>query len=287
MTDVIEELRALGDEIGPAGDDQREQMRQALLEEAIGPPSKSRLKRLLPSSRRGLAALAALVAIPAATVAVASSLHGDLNDNFGDYLGGESSGTEIGRPVEPSDNPPKWFNGEGYSDPLVIASSGDHHLFMARNPKGNVTFSLDDGVAITSGSSVDPFVRKFAGESLIPLFALPAGEGRLTYSGLVAPDVDQLEMTFTAGDSETLDVDGAGFIFDIDLGGGGAQDHGVLLVDRRPVDLIALDSEGNVLQTVPAACVFGMPATAPGSDPAGFGDAFDGCEEYYESGGGL
>lgn len=272
----LEQLRELVAEIGPADDRAREAIRTRLVAEAgDGTPSRDRRTWL---GNRGVAILAFLIAIPAA-VAVAGSLRADVVDNFEGFLSGDSSGREIGRPIEPSDNPPKWFNGEGYVDQLVIASNGQHDLFMARDRDGIVSFSIDDSGAITSGWGANPFVNEFKGNAAIPLFGGPMDDSdRLLYSGVIAPDVASLELRYSSGPPDIVEPTSAGFIFLADLGEA-ATDGGILIVDRRPTELVALDADGDVLQSQPAQCVAGMPVLTLRTSDEGFGDYFDTCED--------
>lgn len=247
--------------------------------------------------RRGriVAAIAAVLAVPA-TIAIASALQNDVVDNFGGFLHGETSGRELGRPVGPGDNPPRWFDSDGYTDQLVIATLGEHRLYMARNENGDVSFSLDGAVAISSGGGANPFVNQFQGNSVVPLMTGPLDQDdRLPYAGIVAPDVATVELRFDSGATQAVEPDGAGFIFKADLGR--VERDNVLIVDQRPTEVVALDEEGNVLQSVPAQCQAGMfvmelrsdysgatpdgqPAPRAGLKlPAGAGEYFDVCDE--------
>ena len=295
METEMEPLQELVSDIVPAETETRHGAHDLLLTEIAAQSATGteggKSRRI---KRRVAAAIAAVVAVPA-TFAIASSLNGDVVDNFGGFLQGETSGRELGRPVEAGDNPPKWFNGEGYTDQLVIASSGPHRLYMARSRDGNVAFSLDGEGGISSGGGANPFVNQFQGNSVVPLLPGPLDENdRLLYAGIVAPDVATVELRFDSGPPEVVAPEAAGFIFEADLGQ--VERGNVLIVDRRPVDVVALDDDGIVLQSVPAQCEAGMPALALRSDnpdlvgrdrqalngdldlPAGTSEYFDDCD---------
>ena len=254
------ELNDMISGVVPAAGSPRERAWQLLANEMGPSPAQAPTDSTRRWRGRFAAAAAAVLVVPA-TIAIASSLHGDVVDNFGRFLQGETSGREIGRPVEAGDSPPKWFNGEGYTDQLVIASSGAHRLYMARSEDGNVAFSLDDDGGIASGGGANPFVNQFQGNSVVPLIPGPLDENNdLLYAGIVAPDVATVELRFDSGATEEVEPDGAGFIFEADLGR--VDRDNVLIVDQRPTEVVALDENGNVLQSVPAQCEAGMPAMA-------------------------
>lgn len=259
------ELRSMISDVAPATGAPRERARQLLSAEIEG-AARAAPAPVTRRRRRGrFAAVAAAVLAVPATIAIASTLQGDVVDNFGGFLQGETSGRELGRPVEAGDSPPKWFNGAGYTDQLVIASLGEHRLYMARSEKGNVAFSLDGEGGISSGGGANPFINEFQGNSVVPLLLGPLDENDdLLYAGIVAPNVASVELRFDSGATQTVEPDGAGFIFEADLGQ--VNEGNILIVDQRPIEVAALDAEGNVLQSVPAQCEAGMYAMALRSD---------------------
>lgn len=268
MESDLDQLRSLGSEVLPGDDQVRSRIRDLLLAEA-SPIASARVRRSRWASRRGLAIIAAVLVVPAA-VAVASGLRGDVADNLGGFLTGSDSTHEIGRPVKPSDDPPGWMKENDIADRVVIASSGSHHLFAARDDEGHVSFSLDGTITTESGGGANPFINQFHGESIIPLYAAPGGaDSQVTIAGLVAADVATVELRYDSGPSDEYTVDGSGFIFSADLGKAESE-GGVLLVDRRPVEIRAFGADGELLQTVPAMCVTGMTALALRSDPSDF-----------------
>lgn len=274
MDTDLEQLRSLGSEVGPGDDQVRSRIRDLLLAEAnlVAPAS---VRRSRWASRRGLAVLAAILVVPAA-VAVASGLRGDVADNLGEFLTGSDSTHEIGRAVKPSDDPPGWMNEDNMVDRLVIASNGSHHLFAGRDNEGHVSFSLDDSITRESAGGANPFVNQFQGQSVIPLYAAPGdNDSQITIAGLVAADVVTVELRYDSGPPDEYTVKGSGFIFNADLGRV-ENEGGVLIVDRRPLEIQAFDADGGLLQTVPAMCVAGMTALALRSDPGDY--YFAGCD---------
>ncbi len=275
MDSDLELLRILGREIRPANDEARAGIRDLLLAEA-GVATPTERKRASWVTRRGLAILAAVLAVPVA-VAVASGLQGDVADNLGEFLTGQESTHEIGTPVQSSDDPPRWMTADDIVDKLVIASAGPYDLFAGRDREGHVSFSLGDSPVLT-GTGANPFVNQFRGDSVIPLFAGPPDDsGQFPIAGVVAADVASVELSYDSGPAEHQTIRESGFIFLTDLGDVTRKD-GVLMVDRLPAEITARDADGNVLQTQPASCSFGTPVMVLRSDPDRHADAYAGCE---------
>jgi hypothetical protein len=276
MDSDLEQLRDLGGRVLPAGDETRAGIRDRLLAEASNAVPTAR-KRSNWVSRRGLAVLAAALVFPGA-LAVAAGLNGDVADNLSEFLTGRASTHEIGRAVEPSDDPPRWMTADDIVDKLVIASNGPYELFAGRDREGHVSFSLGDSPVLTSGTGANPFVNQFEGDSVIPLFAGPGNEsGRFPIAGVVADDVASVELTYSSGPPDQVDVTGAGFIFLPDLGKATPKD-GILLVDRVPLEIEARDADGNLLQTQPAGCSFGTPVMVLRSTPDPHAGPSPACE---------
>lgn len=271
----LEILASIGSDVPAAGEEFKQSTRDSLLVVARAAGSQgSHRRRFL--GKRSLAVIAAVLVVPAA-VAVAAGLSSDVADSLHGFISGTEETHPIGRPVEPSDNPPDWWAHDGFTEQRVLASQGDHHLFAARDKKGHVSFALDSSVGVASGGAANPFLDDFQGQSVVPLFAAPAhGPETLLISGLVAGDVARVELRYDTGDPDVETVTGSGFIFAPDLGRV-EQSEGSLIVDRWPTEIVAFDSSGEELQTVPAMCVGGSPLLRLRSDPDAY--YFAPCDE--------
>lgn len=270
----FEILASIGSEVSAAGEENKQSIRDSLVSAARG--DKPRVRRRGFFGKRSLAVIAAALVVPAA-VAVAAGLSSDVADSLHGFISGTEETHPIGRPVEPSDNPPDWWAHDGFTEQRVLASQGNHHLFAGRDEKGHVSFALDSTVGVVSGGVANPFLDDFQGQSVVPLFAAPArGPETLLISGLVAGDVARVELRYDTGDPDVEIVSGSGFIFAPDLGRV-EQSEGSLIVDRWPTEIVAFDSSGEELQTVPAMCASGSPLLRLRSDPDAY--YFAGCDE--------
>jgi len=264
----MEILRAIGCDVGSAGDDVKGSIRRSLLAATV-PERPREARRHRPFARRPLAILAAVLVVPSA-VAIGAGVNGDVAGRLHGFISGSDQGQSIGRAVEPADDPPEWWDDFGFTERRVLATTGEHHLFAARDEDGHVAFALDDGISLTSASAFgagenaaepDPFSHQFQGQSVVPLVVGLADRSREPLiAGLVADDVASVELRFDSGSPDVQAVDGPGFIFAPDLGRTESED-GKLLADRRPTEIAVFDADGNELQSVSAACIVGMPAT--------------------------
>ena len=277
MGDLIDDLRNLGSDVGPAGDEDRARIRRILVAEASRQTASAeghliRAERGLasiPTQReveaqrrhsrwrggRGLALIAALLAIPATIAIAAGSFGGDVSDNYAGFLSGEGNDPGPGRAVKPSDDPPKSYLEPGV-DGRVLASEDDYRLFAKRDVDGDVTFEFG-GQAYT-GTGANPWTNEFRGDTVVPLIiGLPeSGDTRLPVAGLVADGVASVELRYSSGPPDLISQPDDGFLFLADVGRMEVV-HGLTQVDRRPVDVAASDDAGNLLQRVSVNCAGG------------------------------
>lgn len=277
MGDVIDDLRSLGSDIGPAGDEERDRIRRRVVAEVsrqpagagsqlthaerglVSTPTRREGMAHRRSSRwsrgRSVALIAALLVIPGTIAIAAGSFGGDVTDNYAGFLSGEGNDPGPGRAVEPSDDPPASYLEPGV-DGRVLASEDGYHLFAKRDVDGDVTFEFG-GQAYT-GTGANPWTNEFRGDVIVPLFiGLPnPGDTRLPVAGLVADGVARVELQYSSGLPDLISHPDDGFLFLADVGRMEVV-HGLTQVDRRPIEVAAFDDAGNLLQRVSVNCAGG------------------------------
>lgn len=274
--DELEQLNELGRKFEPsarARESARAMVLSAVEEWQVNAPRRrSRWK-----TPRGLALAATLIAVPGA-VAIASTLNGDVSDNYSGFLTGTGDVPSPGRAVETSDNAPGAFAPDhdapeslapDFADVRVLASNGSHHLFAARDADGAVHFRLDSGPEFVS-TGANPWLNQFSGNAIVPLFASDPelGDDREAVAGLTASDVASVELRYTSGPPDVIpDPEGA-FVFLAAVGNPEIV-GGILQVDRKPVQVVAMDENGEELQQASVTCLAGSVVTVV--RPAGAG----------------
>ena len=263
--DELERINELGREFEPSAQ-ARASARAMLIDAAEELRAKAPSRRSRWRTPRGLALAAALIAIPGA-VALASTLDGDVSDSYSGFLTGADDATSPGRAVETSDNAPDSLAKDS-ADVRVLASNGTHHLFASRDVGGAVHFRLDSGPEFIS-TGANPWLNQFSGNAVVPLFAGHPGPGsdRETVAGLTASNVASVELRYSSGPPDVISDPEGAFVFLADVGNPEIV-GGILQVDRKPVEVVAMDENGDELQHVSVSCLAGSVVTvvrAPGS----------------------
>jgi hypothetical protein len=212
---------------------------------AGGPPAPGR--RAGRGRSRGMAAaLASLLlllgvayAVPPTRAAIddAAESIGGIFDGWGSGDSGGGPGRALG-----SDEPaPNYFREGAWSevhvqDPRVIAEAGGYRLFAYRERNGTIGFDLGDtGVGMGGYHASD-----FDGRAICLLGPGTTDDtdptGPRPFFGVTAPDVGKVELGFASGPSETVDVEGGGFVLLLDRG-------------REPTTIAALDADGGRIGT--------------------------------------
>ena len=152
-------------------------------------------------------------------------------------------GDAPGRPVQPGDNAPSWFN-ERSGNSRVIAEADGVQLFVRRSDGDTgpvLQFGVGPGIIV--GGSLDSW-RKRLGDSAVVVLPGPAAfgprdllddQGRFPLLGVTTRDVDRVEVRYAEGPPLAQDNGDGGF---------------VLLVDawRRPQELVSYDRAGRVVE---------------------------------------
>lgn len=220
---------------------------------ADGPAAGPRRRRW---SRPGrLVALALALAVPAAA-AVAAGLSSDAEETYSGFLVGAEESSALGRPVEPSDDPPGWMLREGV-DARVLASREGLELFAAREPDGAVSFAFE-GIQVTSPGP-DLWLEVFQGRAVVPVAWGASDErGPWALGGVAGSGVASIELRYSSGSPDVIEDPNAAFIFLVDLGDTEIE-RGILQVDRLPEAIVAYDEDGNVIEEKEFAAGFAMP----------------------------
>lgn len=186
--------------------------------------------------RAAVAALVIAVVVAAVAVAPVRGALGDLGDTIAGIFDPDDP---PGRAIEASDSPPDWLVAEGQTGQRVLASSGPYSLYLVREAGGNYGFALDESVGISDTRA--GWERQFADNAIVILGpgTRPDDEGRVPLYGLTAGNVATVELRYEDESSTSAPADTGGF---------------VLMLDQRhsPVELVALDGAGRVLQTLDA-----------------------------------
>ena len=230
---------------------------RAMLEQELAAGGSRSARPRFWRTRRGIAAIAVALAIPCA-VAVAATLSTDARETYTGFLTGVDETTTLGRPAEASDNPPDWMLRDESTDARVLASRDGHHLFAAREKNGAVAFAMDNTME-TMSPGPDSWLDRFKGNAVVPVTSgAPDADGRWPLAGVTGTGIASLELRYTSGPPDVIDDPDGGFIFMADVGNPEVI-GGLLTVDRAPETLVALDEEGNEIQSVPALCSSGTP----------------------------
>ena len=177
-----------------------------------------------------LAAVAGLMFVPAVRAGVA-----DLADTFAGYFSGGDSTAVPGRAVTAADPPPKWLTSGGRTDQRLIAEAGEHRLFLVRQRGGEIGFAFGDAVGVSD--SAEGWTRQFAESSAVVLGpgARVDPNGVMPLYGLTDGAVASVEVRHDQGPSSLAESGRGGFVALVEPG-------------RTPIEVAALDADGNVLE---------------------------------------
>lgn len=176
-------------------------------------------------------------AVPATRDAVTGAA-----DSFAGWVSGDTANPP-GRPLEPGDNVPFWFSGDG--EARLIAKTDGVGLYVRRRDSDEgpwLEFGLGEGLGSVMGGPLESWRHRLDRHAVVVLGSALFGprdvldeRGRSPLLGVTARNVKRLELRYVEGPPLMNDAGDGGF---------------VLLVDAwRPLrELIAYDGTGRVLE---------------------------------------
>lgn len=205
------------------------------------PPRLPRLP-MLRSPRPALTAAAAAALLLAGAYAVPPTraaieqVANSIASGFGAYQRGDEADAP-GRPLGAGEAAPSYFfeTGGVVRHPRVIAETGGYKLYAYISPSGSLSFDLGDtgfGEGFPSASEVATGAIYVLGPGSM---RHADAAGHVPLFGLASTTVASVELTYASGPPLRLD---------------GVEDGWVLLAepDREPLEIVAYDSAGEVLE---------------------------------------
>ncbi len=181
--------------------------------------------------------LAGAYAVPPTRAAI-EQVANSIATGFGAYQHGDEADAP-GRPLGAGEAGPinEFFNQDGIVHrPRVIAEAGGYKLYAYISPSGSLSFDLG-GTGVGLGFPNAAELATGAIHLLGPGAMRHADDhGHVPLFGLASEDVASLELRYASGPPLRLD---------------GVEDGWVLLAepDREPVQIVALDANGEILET--------------------------------------
>lgn len=202
-----------------------------------------RAQRWMPSQLQAWLIALVLVAGLIAAVPPVRAAIGDVASGFAGYFGGDETSRETpGRPVTQADTPPAWLTQDQRTGQRLLAANGGYELYVVREPSGGFGFALDNGVGISDSAA--GWERQFRNNAAVVLGpgtkVDPAGQVPLF--GVSSGEAVRVEVRYQDGAPSQADSASGGFVV-------------LAEPERIPVDLVALDANGDELQAIDLAYI--------------------------------